>query len=355
VRAPDPLRELLERNLELRRYREVSDLDDAEIARLVVLAEKDARELLATQGYFAPQVRIAREPARAPPGGRRGARARAPRRRVGHRPSRATSPAAPIADAATQREGIRADWRCRAGQPFTQTGWDRAKAERTRRCWPPLSRRRISYSLADVDAARGPAKLGLRWTRARCSTWARCASPAWSATTRAWCRGSRACPGSVYDQEKIVQAQLRLSGSGYFDSAFIFVDPDPTPRRRRCRSPCARRRCRRWCSARLHHRRRSARDAGAHAQPRSRHRLARRHQAAGGDEEPYAQTEWTDTPDERGWRWSVLGAAKSWTTTAWSPQPAAALSAGSRTGTTSTATCTCSTSAPRCRTRTTCR
>jgi hypothetical protein len=40
----------------------VSDLDDAEIARLVVLAEKDARELLATQGYFRPQVRIAREP-----------------------------------------------------------------------------------------------------------------------------------------------------------------------------------------------------------------------------------------------------------------------------------------------------
>ena len=62
VRAPDPLRELLERNLELRRFREVSDLDDAEIARLIVLAEKDARELLATQGYFAPQVQISREP-----------------------------------------------------------------------------------------------------------------------------------------------------------------------------------------------------------------------------------------------------------------------------------------------------
>ena len=45
VQAPDNLRELLEAHLELRRYREVTDLDDAEIARLVVLAEKDAREL----------------------------------------------------------------------------------------------------------------------------------------------------------------------------------------------------------------------------------------------------------------------------------------------------------------------
>src|SRR5688572_9418296 len=59
--ADDDLRELLERNLELRRYREVTDLDDAELARLVVLGEKDARELLATQGYFAPQVSITRE------------------------------------------------------------------------------------------------------------------------------------------------------------------------------------------------------------------------------------------------------------------------------------------------------
>ena len=61
VRAPDPLKAVLENHLELRRYREVHDLDDAEIARLIVTAEKQARELLATEGYFAPQLRIARE------------------------------------------------------------------------------------------------------------------------------------------------------------------------------------------------------------------------------------------------------------------------------------------------------
>ena len=62
VRAPEPLQELLERNMELRRYREVTDHDDAEISRLIVLAEKDARELLATQGYFRPDLSITREP-----------------------------------------------------------------------------------------------------------------------------------------------------------------------------------------------------------------------------------------------------------------------------------------------------
>src|SRR3954466_3223744 len=63
VRAPSQVRELLERHLELQRYREVPDLDDAELARLVRLAERDARELLGTLGYFSPQLEIRREPA----------------------------------------------------------------------------------------------------------------------------------------------------------------------------------------------------------------------------------------------------------------------------------------------------
>src|SRR5690349_6107026 len=61
VRAPRAVRELLERHLELRRYREVSDLDDAELARLIVMAERDARELTATLGFFDPRISVRRE------------------------------------------------------------------------------------------------------------------------------------------------------------------------------------------------------------------------------------------------------------------------------------------------------
>src|SRR5688500_8824978 len=46
VRAPGPVQELLQRHLELQRYRQVPDLDDAELARLLRLADRDARELL---------------------------------------------------------------------------------------------------------------------------------------------------------------------------------------------------------------------------------------------------------------------------------------------------------------------
>jgi translocation and assembly module TamA len=50
LRAPATVRPLLDEHMELRRYREVSDLDDAELARLMVLAERDVRELVATLG-----------------------------------------------------------------------------------------------------------------------------------------------------------------------------------------------------------------------------------------------------------------------------------------------------------------
>ena len=50
VRAPGPVRELLEKHLELQRYRAVTDLEPAELARLMVLAESNARNLLGTLG-----------------------------------------------------------------------------------------------------------------------------------------------------------------------------------------------------------------------------------------------------------------------------------------------------------------
>src|SRR5207237_1396965 len=63
IRAPRNIRDLLNRHLELQRYRAVPDLDEAELARLSRLADRDARELLGTLGYFSPGIDIRREPA----------------------------------------------------------------------------------------------------------------------------------------------------------------------------------------------------------------------------------------------------------------------------------------------------
>ncbi|MGH8857248.1 MAG: POTRA domain-containing protein, partial [Polaromonas sp.] len=61
VQAPPEVRELLEKHLELQRYRAVTDLDEAELARLIVLAERNVRNLVGTLGYFSPSIRITRE------------------------------------------------------------------------------------------------------------------------------------------------------------------------------------------------------------------------------------------------------------------------------------------------------
>jgi translocation and assembly module TamA len=314
VRAPDPLRELLEGNLELRRYREVSDLDDAEIARLIVVAEKNARELLATQGYFTPEVRIAREPGAGP-----AARATLV---VSVEPGRRTTisefgidfegdiAGSTDPEAVVQRESIRSGWDLPAGQPFTQAGWDRAKSDATKQL---LARRypagRISYSLADIDAATATARLGLRLDSGalfRLGTLRVTGMERYDPVLVP--RLARLPVGMVYDQEKIVQAQLRLAGSGYFDSAFIYVDPQSDP-----------------AAADVQVTVREARmqkvvlglgfttDGGPRATVEHTYnrlpvigwRAVTKLQAE--EKNPFAQTEWIAIPDEDGWRWSVLG------------------------------------------------
>ena len=310
VRAPDALRALLENNLELRRYREVSDLDDAEIARLIVLAQKDARELLATQGYFSPDVRIEREP-----GPRTtlvvtvepGERSKVTAADVQFEGDIATSE---DPDAVAQREAIRSGWALPPGQPFTQTGWDRAKSVATRQL---LARRypagRISYSLADVDAATATARLGLRLDSGALF---RLGALQVTGVDRydpvLVPRLARLPQGSVYDQEKIVQAQLRLSGSGYFDSAFIFVDPESDPGA----APVQ-------VTVREAPLQKVVLGVGFTTDGGPRATLEHTHNRVPGlgwraqtklqaeQKNPYLQSEWTGIPDVDGWRWSVLG------------------------------------------------
>jgi translocation and assembly module TamA len=313
VRAPDPLRELLERNLELRRYREVPDLDDAEIARLIVLAEKDARELLATQGYFAPQLRIAREPGTPPTiavNVEPGPQARVSDVNLEFEGDIATST---DADAIAQRDAIRSDWELPAGKAFTEYGWDHAKSTATRQL---LARRypagRISYSLADVDAATASARLGLRLDSGALFR----LGPMHVTGMQRYDpllvpRIARLAEGSVYDSEKMVQAQLRLAGSGYFDSAFIFVDPESDPQAAPVQVTVREAKMQKLVLGLGFTTDGGPRATAEHTYNRlpgigwralTKLQVEKRN--------PFAQTEWTAIPNERGWRWSTLARAE---------------------------------------------
>lgn len=233
IDAPDEIRALLEQHLELPRYREVRDLSDAELARLLVAARQNTRDLVATLGYFSPEIRLALQPAPGRAGGRVV--------RLGVTPGEATRVSeirlvfrGAIADDAlglAQRQGIEAQWSLPAGRRFTQAGWNSAKQQAllglsTLR-YPAAQ---IADSLADIDPETHSARLRLTLD----------SGPAYRLGalvingnrrhgSELVTRLARLRPGSDYEQALLVQAQQRLADSGYFDSAFVTLDSAGDP------------------------------------------------------------------------------------------------------------------------------
>ncbi len=305
---------MLQRHLELQRYRAVTDLEDAELARLLALAERNARELLGTLGFFSPKIDITREQGAA-----------RPLIVVAVEPGEATRVSAvsldfagdiaqsPDADAAAQRNEIGKGWRLPMGQRFTQDGWSDAKAQALRQL---VARRypagRVSYSLADVDAPSNRVQLGLRLDSGPLfRLGALRVSGVERYDPQLVQRLARLAQGSVYDQDRIERAQQRLTGSGYFDSAFIYVDPADDP-----------------LAASVQVTVREAplqkvvlglgltTDSGPRASVEHRYnrvpgigwRAVTKLQVE--RKSPFIETEWTGIPADDGWRWGVLARAE---------------------------------------------
>jgi translocation and assembly module TamA len=167
---------------------------------------------------------------------------------------------------------------------------------------------RIADSLADVDAATHSARLGLRLDSgavfhlgAMNVTGVQRYDPVLVP------RLARLPIGLVYDQEKIVQAQLRLTGSGYFDSAFLYVAPDADP----AAAPVQ-------VTVREAPLQKVVLGVGFTTDGGPRATLEHTHNRIPGigwraitklqaeKKNPFAQSEWMAIPDEEGWRWSTL-------------------------------------------------
>ena len=315
VRAPSTVREMLEKHMELQRYRAVTDLDDVELERLIVLAERNVRNLVGTLGYFSPDIRITRE----------GGVNERPVIVVAVEPGQATTigPVAmtfagdiadsPDSDAIAQRTEIERDWRLPTGQPFTQEGWSSAKTQALRQL---VARRypagRLAGSLADVDAPSHMASLRVDLDSGPLY---RLGPMQVSGVERydpvLVPRLARLNPGEVYDLNRLVEAQLRLASSGYFDSAYVFINPENDP-----------------LAVPVQVQVREARlqkiilgvgvttDSGPRASVEHTHlrvpgigwRATTKLQLE--KKSPFAQTEWTSIPDEANWRWGVLARAE---------------------------------------------
>ena len=292
----------------------MQDLDEAELARLLVLAERDARRLLGTQGFFNPRIDLATDASLRPP-------------RVKLRVD--PGPPAQVrgvdlqfdgdiastrdAGALAQRESIRDDWRLRPGMRFTQEAWDAAKSAAARslvaRRYP---RGRIVESQADIDAQAGEARLGLRLDSGPLFRLGSLqVSGVRRYAPRRVPRRARLDAGSEFDQDRTERAQQRLTSSGYYDSAFILVDPEGDPQA----APVQ-------VNVREAPMQKLVLGIGITTDRGPRLSLEHRHNRVPGvgwradtrlqadRRTPSAETEWTDIPDERGWRWGVLARAE---------------------------------------------
>jgi translocation and assembly module TamA len=233
IQAPAELKELLQRHLELLRYRELTDLSDSELARLLTSAQQDAREMAGTMGYFSPEVRAEQHAT--------------PEGQTARRVTLTVLPGAPTVvrevhiqftdamagdgAAAAQRQLIQANWSLRSGMRFTQAGWDNAKLQALRQMTAQrYPAGQLIDTLVDIDPddhsarltvtlASGPAyRLGplvIKGTKHH--------------STELVTRLARLPVGADYDQNQLVQAQQRLADSGYFDSVFMSLDTSGNP------------------------------------------------------------------------------------------------------------------------------
>lgn len=315
VRAPTAVRELLETHLELQRYRALTDLEDAELARLMVLAEGNARNLVGTLGYFSPRIQITRD-------GGPGVRPTivvavdpGPETRAGSVNIAFSGDIAQSADddAAAQRARITSEWLLPSGQRFTQDAWDDAKTQALRglvaRRYPAGT---LGTSLADVDTATNTASLSLRLDSGPLY---RLGPMQVSGMERydpvLVPRLARLPPGSVYDQNQLIEAQQRLAASGYFDSATISIDPESDPLAAPVLVQVKEAKLQKiilGVGVTTDSGPRASVEHTHHRVPGIGWRAVSKFQLE--KKSPFVQTEWTSLPDASSWRWLVLGRAE---------------------------------------------
>ncbi len=229
VDAPDELRPLLEQHLETARAARLKEvLSEEEIARLQRVSLDTARDLLATEGYFSPQIKDTLE--------RTGDDWRVryqvnPGPRTMVRTVSVTFAGAVSEDSAarqSRRERIERSFALQPGMPFRQADWDKAKSSVLR----PLQTARypaarIAESAARIDPEAAAADLSVLID----------SGPVFFiGPVRV--SGSQRYPESIirnyspldsgkpYHLQDLLDYQTALEASGYFSQSSVRIDPD---------------------------------------------------------------------------------------------------------------------------------
>ncbi len=234
VRSSDKdIRDFLTQHLDLQRYRSLSDLDQAELSRLLRDADAQARELLGTQGYFQPTLHW-KQDQNANAGNLGMVRVdvdTGPSARISEVQWQWLGDVADNPEAMAQRKAIEQQWTLSVGETFSQNAWSRAKNQALRQL---LAERypwgRILHSLALVDEPNNQVRL---WVTLESGPAVRLGALQISGAEKYGAlqveRLARLPVGQIYRQNDLLEAQQRLVSSGFFDSVFISLDAQGNP------------------------------------------------------------------------------------------------------------------------------
>ena len=321
VRSPSKhINSYLEKHLELQRFRQLPELQERELQRLLASTPDDARELLATLGYFAPQITLERVPA--PASGtpthivltlEPGPVTQVEQVTIEVRGDEATiaPSAASIVPTPALAQQIRHTWELAVGQPFSQSGWESAKAQGLRQLQAHhYAAARIADSQALIDADQHRAELSVRYD----------AGPAYRFgplqldgqqrySLEAAQRIARLPVGAAYDQAQLLEAQQRLASSGYYDTVFLRLDTDsPTPEAAPVLAQVREAPLQKWVFG-----------LGVSTDSGVRLRIDHTHnrlpmlgwravsKLSLDPKNQLLASQWTDLPNQRGWRWFTGG------------------------------------------------
>jgi translocation and assembly module TamA len=239
VDAPAPLRELLERHLDLSRLARLSRGDavtDTELQRLVDAAPAQMRELLQTEGYFKPGLRVQRQGAAAPgqpetvvlhvtPG---------PRVRIARVTIEAQGPLEQDQLAGDERArgvlgDLRGSWSMPVGSGFRNADWSDAKAAALARLRSAgYAAAGWSGTAAEIDDEQHSARLFLVLDSGPLF---RSGSIQVEGLQRQDADTVRALasfrPGTPVTETLLLDYQERLQKAGLFESVTVSLDTDP--------------------------------------------------------------------------------------------------------------------------------
>lgn len=225
-----PMAAWLSQHLDLQRYRHLSDLDDAEMARLLRDADVQARNLMATQGFFNPSLdwRLTPTPGQAFFRQVQLSVVSGPQARIGQVDIRWQGDIDNRPDAQAQRSDVIQKWALAPGETFTQEEWANAKTGALKQL---LAERypegRIAHSQALVDPQTNLVQLQITLDSGPAvQLGPMVISGAERYGSEQVERLARLKPGTIYRQSDLLEAQQRLVISGFYDSVFVSLDPD---------------------------------------------------------------------------------------------------------------------------------